>query len=542
MEQKYYSDEKNIQILISLLKQSGIRKIVASPGATNVSFVGSVQGDPFFEIYSCVDERSAAYMACGMAAESGETVVLSCTGATSSRNYMPALTEAYYRKLPILAVTSSQDFNRIGHMIAQVTDRTAGPRDACVHNEQVDIVKDANDEWHAMIQINKALLALRHNGGGPVVINMATTYSQNFNVKTLPTARLIRRISYKDEFPKLPQGRFAIFVGSHVAWTKELTDAVDRFCTKYGSVVFCDHSSNYKSSFRVCNAMVGAQVDYASASYKSQLLIHIGEITGDYANIGRLGGMTQEVWRINEDGEIRDQFKKLTHIFEMKEEDFFSHYANDVKAIGITNEWLIECKEEYDNVHSALTELPFSNLWIAQQTAHKLPEGSVLHLGILNSLRAWNMFEVPMSVTSYVNTGGFGIDGVMSSCIGGALAQPDRLHFLVIGDLAFFYDLNAIGNRHIAGNLRIILVNNGKGQEFRNYNHRANIFGDDADKYMAAGGHFGRKSTSFVKHIAEDMGFVYYAANNKNEYNLLINRVLPPRIYLQPKRYAACAA
>ena len=86
MEQKYYNTERGIQILISLLKQKGIRKVVASPGATNVTFVGSIQNDPFFEIYSCVDERSAAYMACGMAAESGDPIVLSCTGATSSRN------------------------------------------------------------------------------------------------------------------------------------------------------------------------------------------------------------------------------------------------------------------------------------------------------------------------------------------------------------------------------------------------------------------------------------------------------------------------
>lgn len=96
----YYVNEDNHLILISLLKQYGIRKIIASPGGTNITFVGSVQNDPFFQIYSCIDERSAAYMACGMAEETGEPVIISCTGATSSRNYMPALTEAYYRKLP----------------------------------------------------------------------------------------------------------------------------------------------------------------------------------------------------------------------------------------------------------------------------------------------------------------------------------------------------------------------------------------------------------------------------------------------------------
>ena len=81
MDGKYYSSERSVQLLISLLKQHGIKKIVASPGTTNLSFVASLQQDEWFEVYSSVDERSAAYLACGMAEESGEPVVLSCTGA-----------------------------------------------------------------------------------------------------------------------------------------------------------------------------------------------------------------------------------------------------------------------------------------------------------------------------------------------------------------------------------------------------------------------------------------------------------------------------
>ena len=88
MEKKYYTVERNVQIVIALLKANGIKRVIASPGTTNMTFVGSIQQDPFFEIYSSVDERSAAYLACGMAAETGEPVVLSCTGATASRNYM----------------------------------------------------------------------------------------------------------------------------------------------------------------------------------------------------------------------------------------------------------------------------------------------------------------------------------------------------------------------------------------------------------------------------------------------------------------------
>lgn len=82
---KYYTSERNVQIVLALLKAHGIRKVIASPGTTNITLVASMQQDPFFEMYSSVDERSAAYMACGLAAESGEPVVLSCTGATASR-------------------------------------------------------------------------------------------------------------------------------------------------------------------------------------------------------------------------------------------------------------------------------------------------------------------------------------------------------------------------------------------------------------------------------------------------------------------------
>ena len=103
MELKY-SAERAAQILVSLLKQHNIKKVVASPGTTNMTFLVTAMHDPWFEIYSSVDERSAAYIACGLAEESHEPVVLSCTGATASRNYMPGLTEAYYRQLPILAV------------------------------------------------------------------------------------------------------------------------------------------------------------------------------------------------------------------------------------------------------------------------------------------------------------------------------------------------------------------------------------------------------------------------------------------------------
>lgn len=212
--------------------------MIASPGATNVNVVSSMQQDSYFEMYSCVDERSAAYMAVGMAEETGEPVVLSCTGATSSRNYLPALTEAYYRKLPVIAVTSSQNSNRIGHLVAQVTDRTDPPRDTVVKSYQVNPVKDGSDEWDCAIKLNQAL-QIHKICPGPVHINLVTSSSRNHSVQELPSCQKISLYTLKDDLPLLPaDGRIGIFIGSHIRFSEEEINRIETFCELHNAVAF----------------------------------------------------------------------------------------------------------------------------------------------------------------------------------------------------------------------------------------------------------------------------------------------------------------
>lgn len=531
----HYTSEKSVRLLISLLKQHGIRKIVASPGTTNITLIASVMHDSWFEIYSCVDERSAAYMAVGMSEETGEPIVLTCTGATASRNYFPAITEAYYRKLPILAVTATQEECRIGHLYPQVLDRSVQPNDTYIESQHIPFVEDDNKEgiWDATIRINRAILALRHHGGGPVHLNLTTHYSRDYSVMELEQAKIIRRwylSSPQLELPRINHEKVGIRVGNHKTWTAEQTAALDRFCETYGAVVFCEFGSNYAGKYRVYSSLLSYQ-KYQKELFANDLLIHIGEVPS-YGNDST--GVAKEVWRVSEDGELRDNMHKLSNVFEMREEDFFNIYSElaspDDEKKKIAERRVAEFKDVYNLLHSELTDLPFSNAWLAQQTAHRLPEDIMLHMAILNSQRTWTIFELPAGIRGncFVNTGGFGIDGCMSSAIGGAVTKPDTLHFLVIGDLAFFYDMNSLGNRHIGNNLRILLVNNGKGTEFRNYNHPGAVFGDESDKYIAAGGHFGNKSHSLVRHYAEDLGFEYHSATNKDEYLAILERFVSP--------------
>jgi 2-succinyl-5-enolpyruvyl-6-hydroxy-3-cyclohexene-1-carboxylate synthase len=522
---KYYSNEKNVQIIIALLKEHNIRKVVASPGTTNMTLVVSMQNDPFFEMYSSVDERSAAYLACGLSSESGEPVVISCTGATASRNYLSGLTEAYYRKLPIVAITSTQTISSVGNHIAQVIDRSSLPKDVSNFNITLPFVKDDDDFWDCEIKVNKAILELKRHGGGPVHINLPTTYSDVYDVKELPKVRVINRVNSYGDFPELPQGKIAIFIGAHLPMSQQQTEIIDNFCASNNAVVFCDHTSGYKGKYRVLYALAAGQQMGDVSETMPDLLIHIGEVTGDYYSKNMLG---KQVWRVSEDGEIRDTFKKLRYIFEMPECVFFEHYSNNKS--NSSTAYLETCKNHLAELYKKIPELPFSNIWLAQQMAASIPENSTIHFGILNSLRSWNFFELPQSVNSASNVGGFGIDGNISSLVGASLHNKEILYFGVIGDLAFFYDMNVVGNRHIQNNLRILLVNNGKGTEFRQFNHKAAQFGKEADEFIAAAGHFGNKSKHLVKQYVQELGFEYLSASNKEEFELVYKKFLSPEI------------
>lgn len=514
---KIYTDEQNIQILIALLKEHKIKKIIVNPGTTNISFVASVQSDSFFEIYSCVDERSAAYMAVGMAEESGEPVVITCTGATASRNYLPALTEAFYNKIPIIAITATQHLGRIGQNVPQVIDRTSQFKDIVKKSIQLTSVYSEEDKQTCNLKINDILLECRRDGGGPVHINMVTTYSNKFIEGEIPKQKKISRYAFGDSLPIITEKykKVAIFVGNHIKFSTELTKLIEDFCEKYNSIVLCDHTSNYNGKYKILGNLVCSQNGIVSNNKFIDLVIDIGNISGSY-----MGFNANEIWRVNPDGEIRDTYKKIKNVFEMDEIQFFTEYNK------LSNENKIEYFLDFNNEDKRLREklkiidLPFSNLWIVKNIIDSIEENSIVHLAILNTLRSWNYFKSEKNITFYSNTGGFGIDGILSTAIGTSLCT-DKNVYCFIGDLAFFYDMNSIGNINVRKNLRVMLINNGCGTEFHNYNHRAVKVSNEHNLslgYFAADGHFGNKSKLLVKNYSENLGFKYISASDKKQF------------------------
>lgn len=516
-----YSNEKNVQILLSLLKAHGVKKMVLSPGSANASFVASVQYDGEFELYSSVDERSAAYIACGLAEEAKEPVVICCTGATASRNYMSGLTEAYYRKLPIIAITATRPIVWIGQNRDQLIDRSIIPNDIAVKSVQIPIVQNKQDEWECNLKINDAILEASRNGGGPVHINLTTSYSLDFSVKQLPEERVIHRFYENSKFPDVPKGNVAIFVGSHSVWDEKLKNAVDSFCEMYDAFVLCDQTSNYSGKYGIPCGIFNIA---GFPNYEVELLIHIGNVSASWPINAK------EVWRVNIDGEVRDTYQLLTNVFEMGETCFFESYCDNFLRKGTTqyDKW----HEKYCKLENELknndARMEYSSMWIAQNMHSKLPKNSVIHFGILNSLRCWNCFKLDQSIRGYSNTGGFGIDGGVSSLIGASLAFPEKKYFGIFGDLAFFYDMNSLGNRHISSNIRIMVVNNGLGGEFKNSlgNVQKAGLGDLANDYISAYGHYGKESRELLKHYSQDLGFEYLSASNKEQFMDVISKFI----------------
>jgi len=525
---KFYSDEVNVQIVIALLKKHGINQVIVSPGTTNQTFIFSIQNDSFFNIYSCVDERSAAYMACGMAAESKKPVVLSCTGATASRNYLPGITEAYYRKLPILAITATRTTCQVGHLIDQQIDRSVQPNDTYKYSVNLPFIKDDEDFWECEVNVNKAILELTRHGGGPVHINLPTRYNTGYNCKTLPKVRTIKRYSKGDVLPVLPKSdKIGIYIGTHTEFSDELTRSIEKFCEIYNGVVFCEHTSNYSGKYAINFYPILSLKKASFIEFLPDVVIDIGEIAG-------LSRMNAKIlWRVSPDGEIRDPKKNIEYIFEMNEKYFFDYYLNNTTNkinISFYEKW----KNIFDQIQNTFIELPFSNIYAAYLMIKKMPENSVIHFGILNSLRSWNFFSLNKNIRCYANTGGYGIDGGLSTLIGASLVNPKKLYFGIFGDLSFFYDLNSLGNRHINNNVRILLINNGIGSEFKLIYNTGYKWGKETDLFAAAKGHFGNKSNSLVKHYAEDLGFEYFSASNKEDFNKVYERFIVPELTDKP--------
>ncbi len=509
-----FENVKNIEMVAELLKQHNIKNLIISPGGTNIPLVKLVQSDNFFTCYSIVDERSAVYFGIGVYLQTGEPVALICTSAQATRNYIPGLTEAFYKKVPILAITMEKHPRFKYQEYMQAPDQTSLPADSVKKSFELPFVKDINDVYYSKRLINEAILELFHNGKGPVQLCIPWL---DFKISEIePLNKVIKRVSTVDinKFDVTGK-RILIVIGEHRPFSINERKAIEYFCQNTDTVIYTNHLSNFSNNYSVnANLLLSVIDDKEFDKIKPDILITIGGQTGDYPLYLRFSKTiynNMEHWRISEDGNISDTYDKLTYVFQGKEEDFFMNVCENHVVHHYIEVWKNQLKNLTRNVN-----VPFSNVSIAQFLHTKLPSKSIIQFSILNSLRVWNLFDLNPDIECYSNVGAFGIDGGMSTLIGQSVITK-KLSFMVIGDLAFFYDMNSLGIRHIKNNLRILLINNNGGVEFKLNGEDKNI----VDNYIAAANHYGNS-----KGWAESCNFKYLSASNMNEFESVYNEFL----------------
>lgn len=500
-----FSNSDNISILVDVLKNNNITDFVISPGGTNIPIIRAVQDDSSFNCYSVVDERSAAYVAIGIYLQKKKPVALVCTSAQATRNYIPGLTEAFYKRIPILAITMEKHPRFKYQEYMQAPDQTSLPKDSVKESFELPFVSDINDYYHSLRLVNEAVLELSRNGLGPVQLCVPWLDFPLKNVKpAIKTIRSFRADSISSE--NLLNKKILIVIGEHLPFSSEEKNAINEFCEKTNSVVYVNHLSNFKNDYSVEGNLFLLTSNFASIKEVApDIIISIGGQTGDYPfylafSRNNLEGI--EHWRICDDGKVVDTYDKLTRVYQGSIIEFF----NSVNSECLNHSFYELWNNKISGIETNLN-VPFSQVSIAQYLHDKIPSNSLMQFSILNSLRIWNMFPLDPSIECYSNVGAFGIDGGMSTLIGQSLVS-DKLSFLVIGDLAFFYDMNSLSIRELKENVRVLLVNNNGGIEFKLHGENR----EEADRFIAAANYHGS-----AKGWAESCGFDYYAVHNMEE-------------------------
>ncbi|MBD5396191.1 MAG: 2-succinyl-5-enolpyruvyl-6-hydroxy-3-cyclohexene-1-carboxylic-acid synthase [Lachnospiraceae bacterium] len=515
-----YSVIRNVNILVSLLKKFDIRNIVVSPGSRNIPIAVSIEKDDFFKCYSIVDERSAAFFGIGLIQKLKQPVAICCTSGTAVCNYLSAVTEAYYQKLPLIVITADRNIYYLNQLEDQDIPQMSYFVEVTKKSVCLPIVNDEKSEWYCWRLVNEALLGLDHHGTGPVHINVPIEIGpeeMDFSLKELPELNCITRLtveSKREEWKRYAERlkktrKILIIYGQSFRASAELSSIIGQFFKKYNCVIATELISNLWSDgivnlHRIFQFHSGDFLDQA----EPEIVITLG---GNYVSDikGKLKSnkWNFEHWLVCEEGLIADPYRKLTNVFECSPQVFFSNMTglggNDILEHSYYDLW----KENEKQFVEPFRE--YNDVYVVSEFMRKIPDHALLHVANSTSIRIAELFSVKETVDVFCNRGTNGIDGSLSAFIGAA-SVSDELCFLLIGDLSFFYDMNGLWNRYIGKNIRILL-NNNSGAGIFHYIRSEKII-PSLDNLVAA------EHDAMARKWVESRGFLYLSAYNMKEF------------------------
>lgn len=473
---KQFSAKRSIQILGHVLEQYGIDKMVISPGSRNAPLAIHFSELDSFECFSIVDERSAAFVAMGMAKSIKKPVAISCTSGSAAANYYPAITEAFYQNTPLLVLTADRPTDYVDIFDGQ----TIRQKDLFQQHSYGDFQLLEDDKENAEeenFRIIKTAVELCIEKQGPVHINIPLTEPLYGLVEELPVFPSIEIINQEKPFEissKLVSEfnlakRILILTGT-LDKNPELQSLLSQFVKNHSVVVLTEANSNlyHDKFFNHTDRYIFNFSEEDFRTYAPDLLITIGQnVVSKKVKQFLRKAKPQNHWHIDEFWQPNTYFA-LTEEIRTKPEILFSQLLKFAKLepSPYFNLWDV-LRDKKDAKHAEYCKsIGFSDLKIFEFLQEKIPENYNIHFSNSSTIRYAELFPFSKNHNIYCNRGTSGIDGSTSTAMGFAMMSKTPT-VLVSGELGFLYDINGLWNNYIPPYTRIIVINNGEGNIFR---------------------------------------------------------------------------
>lgn len=474
------TDKRGAIYLTEILVKKGVKHVVICPGSRNAPLIASFTSNEYFSCYSIVDERSAGFFALGISQIVKDTVAVLCTSGSALLNLAPAVSEAFYQRLPLLVISA----DRPKEWINQGESQTFNQSDVFKNyvRASFDLVQEpetSDDIWYQNREISEAVNTTRNPYWGPVHLNIRfkePLYQEAGSENVSPI--ILDEISTQSVLSEDVRKQFELSWKSYekimvICGAFPPDDSVLnrlKSLSNKGVVVLTETTSNlYANEFFSCiDKVIVPSSDEEKKKLKPNLLISIGGplISRKIKNYIREYGV-DEHWHVDPMDYYQDAYQHQTQAVAMNADDFLSQFEHLPEKDSAYYQTWKEVNETIEKRHTEfLKNISFSDLKVFEIIKDNLPENINMHVANSSAIRYIQLFKPKNAISCFSNRGTSGIDGSVSTAVGTSYLSA-KTTVLITGDLSLMYDSNGLWNNYLTPKLKIIVINNGGGGIFR---------------------------------------------------------------------------
>jgi len=532
---------QSINNIAEICARKGVQQVVISPGSRSAALTLAFARHLGIATKVIADERAAGFVALGMAQYSAQTVALVCTSGSAGYNLAPAVVEAYFQGIPLLIFTADRPKEWIHQQDGQTIyqNELYGKHVKKAFELPADYTHP-DARWYTERVLNEAINLSQLAPCGPVHVNVPIrepfyptaneeiTYDHHVKlVERLPTQATLATDTWHALQGEFENAERVLIAVGQMPPNAPLWAILKELSEEQEVVVVADVIANVPPDavfVRQHDVFLKAKNESLLAALRPDLLITLGDsfISKNLKLFLRKHPPARH-WHVQDTDLLIDTFQTITtqipvvptYFFRKLLEDldyqqFVQNDSDDTDRAAYRQNWLkAESQAKRALNHFLRHQTRWNEFEQVQQVVEQLPENCVLHLANSMPVRYVNLLGLSQGAEVFANRGTSGIDGCTSTAVGAAL-MTNKLVFLLTGDVAFFYDRNALWHPHLPKNLRIVLFNNGGGNIFRL------IDGPSAQPELEQ--YFETRHANNALRTTEDAGLAYQKLNEGDHF------------------------